>query len=95
MNKRRRYKAKQRRLIGRYAMHVQVCGECHGSGRLDNHVTGEVECGHCDGGGSEYTWHYAATLEWVLTGTFKTKSEYESYESYESAAGTVATAPAS
>jgi len=30
-----------------------LCSECHGSGRTDNHVTGEVECGHCKGSGMD------------------------------------------
>ena len=29
------------------------CPECHGTGRTDNHVTGEVECGACYGMGLE------------------------------------------
>lgn len=27
------------------------CSECNGSGRTDNHVTGEVECSSCEGTG--------------------------------------------
>jgi hypothetical protein len=30
-----------------------TCSECHGSGRTDSHVTGEVECSHCDGCGED------------------------------------------
>lgn len=29
------------------------CPECYGTGRTDNHVTGEVECGNCEGSGDE------------------------------------------
>lgn len=31
------------------------CGECGGSGRTDNHVTGEVECSACDGTGQDFS----------------------------------------
>jgi hypothetical protein len=31
--------------------HPKCCRECGGSGRYDNHVTGEVECGACEGSG--------------------------------------------
>jgi DnaJ-class molecular chaperone len=29
------------------------CTVCHGTGRTNNHVTGEVECSGCDGSGVE------------------------------------------
>lgn len=31
----------------------KACSSCAGSGRTDNHVTGEVECSHCEGSGLE------------------------------------------
>ncbi len=37
-----------------YELHKKFtdkCTGCGGTGRTDNHVTGEVECGDCDGGG--------------------------------------------
>lgn len=33
------------------------CSECNGSGRTDNHVTGEVECSSCEGTGIEGAKH--------------------------------------
>lgn len=31
-----------------------ACSECHGTGRTDNHVTGEIECTACEGSGEPH-----------------------------------------
>jgi hypothetical protein len=45
-----------------------LCGECGGSGRIDNHVTGEVECDGCEGTGhdSRKAFAHLATLQGAL-----------------------------
>lgn len=74
MNKRRRFKAKRRRLVLRYAQQTPRCSACGGSGQTDTH-----ECYECEGSGCEPVWQYAALLEWVLFGTFRTKGDYETF----------------
>lgn len=32
---------------------LKACPECQGTGRTSNHVTGEVECGACEGSGQD------------------------------------------
>lgn len=32
-------------------IHPDTCPECNGTGRTDNHITGEVECSACEGTG--------------------------------------------
>ncbi len=35
------------------------CGECHGTGETDNHVTGKVECSACEGSGHDASKAFA------------------------------------
>lgn len=36
---------------GHLMLHCAKCDECNGTGRTDNHVSGEIECSSCEGGG--------------------------------------------
>jgi RecJ-like exonuclease len=89
VNKRRRFKSKQRRYVGRLAQQVLACVECRGKGKIaivdetridEGHVSVEfLLCAQCDGSGNEPTWQAAALLEWVLFGTYHSKTIYESH----------------
>jgi hypothetical protein len=48
------------------ASEARACAECHGTGRTDNHVTGEVECSACEGSGSALV----AMADRILRGDF-------------------------
>ena len=51
--------------------YMSQCKECEGSGRTDNHVTGEVECSSCEGVGSVNTAGHMFQIEHIDGGWFR------------------------